>query len=102
MLYLVFEDWLHIIAKSSFLTLIFTPLILGTFYLVKLNYEFSLFICNLTDISYDLRLTVTSLGFGDEIVLIMTLTEIIFLTCLFYKLKKTRLCKSIYKFFSNF
>lgn len=93
-----FEDYITIIFKSLLITLILTPLIIGSVYLIDMNINFSNIICSISGIPKDLALTVMSPGFGNEIIFLTTVFEFGIIFYVINKFTKTKLFNTVYEF----
>ncbi|MBO5096075.1 MAG: hypothetical protein J6B98_04295 [Bacilli bacterium] len=101
MYYLDFEDFIVILFKSIIFSIIITALIIGGMYLIDVNFNFANYICNVTQIPYNLTLSVAGAGFGNDIFILMTVAEAGILGYLVYEVMQTRIYKTIYKFVVN-
>lgn len=93
-----FIDYVFIVFKSVILTLIVAPLIIGAIYLMQFNFYSAYFISDALDIPRDLALTITSAGFANNIIILMTVFEFGIGLWLIDKLTKT----NIYNNFKDF
>lgn len=96
-----FRDYIGIIVKTLILTLIFTPLLIGLFYLMNSNINFAYYISDALDIPRDLSLTVMSAGFANNIIILMTVFEFGFGFWLVNKLTKTTIYDNVKNFVIN-
>lgn len=74
-----FEDKVLVILESILI-------ILSTFILSSFNLTIANAICKITDIPYDLALTIMSAGFGNNIIILLSILEIILIVWFVEKL----------------
>ena len=96
-----FRDYISIITKTLILTLIFTPLLIGVFYLMNSNINFAYYISDVLDIPHDLSLTVMSAGFANNIIILMTVFELGVGFWLVNKITKTTVYDNVREFIIN-
>ena len=91
-----------IIVFKSFLSKIFIVfLILALLFLVKVNFDFSNYVCDITKIPRGLTLTVMSLGFRNNMVVVLTVLELLIFCYIFGMIKKTKIYIKFYEIFVN-
>lgn len=100
-MYLNFKDYSCIILKSLLATIIVFPFLLGICFLIKTNMDFAYYISDTNGIPCDLTLTVISLGFANNIVVLMSVFEFGFIYYLFSKLKKSKIYNNVHDFIIN-
>ena len=98
-----FRDYIGIIVKTLILTLIFTPLLIGLFlfYLMNSNINFAYYISDVLDIPRDLSLTITSAGFANNIIILMTVFELGFVFWIVNKITNTTIYDNVKEFIIN-
>ena len=101
MYYMDFEDFVVILFKSIVFSIIITALIIGETYLININFNFANYICRITEIPYELTLSVAGAGFGNDILILTTFTEVGLLSYIINEIMKTKVYKTIYRFVVN-
>lgn len=101
MFYLSAKDYIIIALKSFALSVLFVSLFLGFIFLIKMNFDFANYVCDITEIPRDLALTVMSLGFRNNMVVVLSVFELGIVYFLFGKLKKTKLYNKVYEILAN-
>lgn len=101
MIKMYFRDYIGIIVKTLILTLIFTPLLIGLFYLMNSNINFAYYISDVLDIPRDLSLTITSVGFANNIIILMTVFELGFVFWIVNKITNTTIYDNVKEFIIN-
>ena len=101
MYYLDLKERAIIIFKSFVSALFIVLPILGFIFLVKANFDFSDYVCNITKIPRDLTLTVMSLGFRNNMVVVLTVLELLIFCYIFGMIKKTKIYIKFYEIFVN-
>lgn len=99
MMYLDFKDYVFVALKSLLATMIVVPFLLGIGFLIKTNIDFAYYISDVNGILRDLTLTVMSLGFANNIIVLMSVFEFGVIYYLFNKLKKVYI--NLWKFIIN-
>lgn len=69
------KDLFYLIIKSCILTILLILLSGLFFYLIQLNINFANYVSDVNNIPRDLKLTVSSLGFANNIVFLSTIFE---------------------------
>ena len=101
MYYLDTKDLIVIALKSLILSIIIVSLIVGSAFLIKSNFDFANYVCDITKIPRDLSLTVMSLGFRNNMVVLLSVFEFGIVFYLYGKLKNTKIYKRVYEIFVN-
>lgn len=89
-MYLDFKDYIRITLKSLLATIIVVPFLLGICFLIKTNIDFAYYISDTNGIPRDLALIAMSLGFANNIIVLMSVFEFGVIYYLFGKLKKQK------------
>lgn len=97
-----FSDYLYIVCISIVKTII---IFIGVFLLSNLiiyNHSLGISIADTMQIPYDLALTINSLGFVNNITVVFTVFELIFIGIIISRLNKYRTIHKLFNRFSYF
>lgn len=97
-MYLYYENFIHCILKTIFL--FFIAYLLSSIFMF--NHELGISIADTMQIPYDLTLTVFSLGFVNNITVVFTVLDLIFIGIIINHLNKYKTIHKLFKHFSNF
>ena len=92
------KDCLLLLLKSVIIAIFLCPIFIG---LIKFNIYFSKTICTITKIPEDLSLTLMSIGFKNNILVLLTIFEVVILIYLFSKISKINFIKRFLKLFNT-
>lgn len=101
MYFLSFRVYSRIILKSIIISLILTSIIFGLVNMVQINANFANYICKISEIPYDLELTIMSAGFGNNIIILLLSVEIGIICYILYKIVNTKPYKMFVNFITN-
>lgn len=97
MLFLDAKDYIIITLK----TLVFTILLVLFLSISIFNVDFANYVCDITEIPRDLALTMTSLGFRNNMIVVLSVFEFGIFYFLYGKIKKTKLYNKFFEFLIN-
>ena len=97
MLFLGAKDYIIITLK----TLVFTILLVLLLSISIFNVDFANYVCDITEIPRDLALTMTSLGFRNNMIVVLSVFEFGIFYFLYGKIKKTKLYNKFFEFLIN-
>ena len=97
MLFLDAKDYIIITLK----TLVFTILLVLLLSISIFNVDFANYVCDITEILRDLALTMTSLGFRNNMIVVLSVFEFGIFYFLYGKIKKTKLYNKFFEFLIN-
>lgn len=100
-MYLNFKDYIGLTLKTLLVTILVVPFFFGIYFLIKTNIDLAYFISDTNGIPRDLVLTVMSLGFANNIILLMSIFEFGVIYYLFDKLKRSKIYNNICDFMMN-
>lgn len=101
MFYLDYKDFLIIVIKSFVLSIIIVSLVIGISFLLKFNYDLANYVCSITKIPQNLAITPVSLGFRNNLIVVISLSQLGIIYYIYEKLKITCIYKKIYNFLIN-
>lgn len=96
-----FSDYVSIVLKSIVLSLLCLPIIIGITYLIEFNFNVANYISNLSGIPSDMSISMMSLGFANNIVVLLSAIE--FGLCVYFcdKVANTSIYKNVKTFIAN-
>lgn len=97
-----FSDYLYLILTSLLKTIIFVGIAILSYYLISFNYSLGINIADVMEIPYDRASTITSIGLVNNITLLFTVFEIIFVGVVINKLNKVQFLNQLFNCFINF
>ena len=97
-----FSDYLYLILTSLLKTIIFVGIAILSYYLISFNYSLGINIADVMEIPYDMASTITSIGLVNNITLLFTVFEIIFVGVVINKLNKVQFLNQLFNCFINF
>lgn len=99
MYYYDFKDFLYIVLTSIVKTMIYLMISFIIYEMIILNHSLGISIADSMGIPYDMALTITSLGFVNNVTVVFTVFELIFIGYIISKLNKN---KRMNRLFANF
>lgn len=93
-----FDDYLYIVCNSIIKSIIITFGIFILSNLIKYNHDLGIFIADNMQIPYDFALTINSLGFVNNIMLVFTMLELIFIGIIINKLDKNKIINRLFSY----
>lgn len=96
-----FSDYVSIVLKSIVLSLLCLPIIIGITYLIEFNFNIANYISNVSGIPSDMSISMMSLGFANNIVVLLSAVE--FGLCVYFydKIANTTVYKKVETFIAN-
>lgn len=99
MYYYDFKDFLYIVLTSIVKTMIYLMFTFIIYGIILFNHSLGISIADSMSIPYDMDLTITSLGFVNNVTVVFTVFELIFIGYIISKLNKN---KRMNRLFTNF
>ena len=102
MYYYDFKDFLYIVLTSIVKTMIYLMIFFIIFEMIIFNHSLGISIADSMGIPYDLALTIMSLGFVNNVTVVFTVLELIFIGYIISKLNKNKRMNQLFTNFCDF
>lgn len=88
-----FEDLARIVLKGFIISFFVVSLLIGSYYLININFNIAYNISDTLKIPRDLSLTVMSAGFANNVMILLTFFEFGSAIWIYSKIANTKLCE---------